>query len=144
MITLLATAIAYLWTDADLRLEIDGQIASKHRFGGEGWATPSKALTIQYATGATPDINAGMERARIEARCWGPSQEEAEQVYGRLIRLTDTLGCRVSVPLDSGETALLYYLVPDDSPQFDRDPDIGVDFLRVFLTAACHRESVAA
>jgi hypothetical protein len=144
VITLLATVIAHLWTDADLRTEIDGQIASKHRFGGEGWDTPSKALTIQYITGATPDVDAGMERARLEARCWGPSQEAAEQVYGRLVRITDALECRVSVPLDSGETALLYYLVPDDSPQFDRDPDIGVDFVRVFLTAACHRTPVAA
>lgn len=144
MITLLATVIAYLWTDADLRLEIGDQIASKHRFGGEGWATPSKALTIQYTTGAIPDVDAGMERSRLEVRCWGPSQEDAERVYARLMRITDALVARVSVPLDTGETALLYYLVPDDSPQFDRDPDIEVDFLRVFLGAACHRESIAA
>ena len=144
MITLLATVIAYLSTDADLRLEVDGRLASKHRFSGEGWEAPSKALTVQYTTGAIPDIDAGMERSRLEARCWGPSQEEAERVYARLVRITDALTHRVSVPLDSGETALLYCLVPDDSPQFDRDPDISVDFIRVFLTAACHRDPVAA
>lgn len=144
MITLLATVIAFLSTDADLRLEVDDQIASRHRFGGEGWQTPSKALTIQYTTGAIPDVDAGIERSRLEARCWGPSQEDAERIYARLVRITDALVARVSVPLDSGETALLYYLVPDDSPQFDRDPDIGVDFLRVFLGAACHRDPIAA
>jgi hypothetical protein len=144
MITLLATVVAYLSTDADLMLEIGDQIASKHRFSGEGWETPSKALTIQYTTGAIPDIDASMERSRLEVRCWGPSQEDAERVYARLMRITDALVARVMVPLDSGETALLYYLVPDDSSQFDRDPNIEVDFLRVFLTAACHRDSVTA
>lgn len=142
MITLLATVIAYLATDADLLLEIDNRLASKHRFGGEGWETPSSALTVQYTTGAIPDVDAGVERARLEVRCWGRSQEEAERVYARLMRITDALEHRVAVPLDSGEAALLYYLVPDDSPQFDRDPDIGVDFVRVFVAAACHRTPI--
>ncbi len=143
MIDCLAAFIAYLGTDADLNTQTAGRIAVKHKFGmveTGGWPTPSKALQLTYDGGGTPDVRAGMERARLEARCYGGSQAEANQVYARLMAICETFQ-RVTVSTGEG-LALLYYLVPDTSGQHDRDLDVSVDMVRVFLKAAAHHESV--
>ena len=143
MIDCLAAFIAFLGTDADLNTQTNGRIAAKHKFGMAEdalWPTPSKALQLTYDGGGTPDAYAGMERARLEARCYGGSQAEANQVYHRLLAICEGFQ-RVEVSTGEGR-ALLYYLVPDTTGQHDRDPDVQVDMVRVFLKAAAHHESV--
>jgi hypothetical protein len=145
MIDCLAAFIAFLGADADLNTQTAGRIAAKHKFGmveAGGWPTPSKALQLTYDGGGTPDVNAGMERARLEARCYGGSQAEANQVYARLMAICEAFQ-RATVSTGDG-TALLYYFVPDTSGQHDREPlgDLGVDMVRVFVKAAAHHESV--
>ena len=139
----LVAFIAYLGSDSDLNVLTAGRIAAKHKFGmveAGGWPTPSKALQLSYDGGGTPDVNAGMERARLEARCYGPSQAEANQVYGRLLAQCETFQ-RTTVMTGDG-LALLYYLVPDTTGQYDRELDVNVDMVRVFLKAAAHHEPV--
>ena len=149
MIDCPAASIAYLGPDVGLNAVIAGRGAAKHKFAlveqsvnGQGatWPTPSKALQLTYDGGGTPDAYAGMERARLEARCYGASQAEANQVYHQLLATCEAFQ-RCEVETSEG-TALLYYLVPDTSGQHDRDPDVSVDMVRVFLKAAAHHESV--
>lgn len=145
MIDCLSAFITWLGSDADLNTQTAGRIAAKHKFGmveSGGWPTPAKALQLTYDGGGTPDVRAGMERARLEARCYGASQVEASAVYNRLIALCETFQ-RCTVSTGDG-LALLYYLVPDTSGGHDREPlgESGIDMVRVFLQAAAHHESV--
>ena len=148
MIDLLATAIAYLVNDADLMTHIQGRIAERHKFamGNDasetliGWPTPSAALTLAYDGGGVPDTDAGMERGRLDARCYGTSPEEAGQVYARLIRICRDF-VRTTVSTDQG-VALFYQIYPDSSARSDQDPDTHVDFVQVFLRASCAQDSV--
>jgi hypothetical protein len=143
VIDCLSAFIAFLSSDADLNTQTAGRIAAKHKFGmveAGGWPTPSKALQLTYDGGGTPDTYAGMERSRLEARCYGASQAEANQVYNRLLAICETFQ-RTTVSTGDG-LALLYYLVPDTTGQHDRDIDVSVDMVRVFVKAAAHHESV--
>lgn len=139
----LQTAINYLSLDADLNTLTAGRLASKHKFGiaTGGWPTPSKALTLAYDPGATPDIDAGTERARLRARCWGESPEEAGKVYNLLMDICQDFTVRKEVQT-SGGRALLYQLYPASGPRSDRDPDVSVDFVEVFLQTAVHRDPI--
>ncbi len=147
MIDLLETVITYLSADADLRLLVGDRIAPKHQFaipdlpGQTGaWPTPSKALTLSYDPGATPDVYAGWERGRLDVKCYGESPQEAGKVYRRLIDMQDAF-LRTTVQTGQGK-ALLYYLVQDTSAQADRDPDVRIDLVRVMFKAATHHEAV--
>lgn len=145
-VDLLEVVIAYLAGDADLNTEIAGRIASKHKFGldpddnEDAWKLPSKALTVSYATGGTPDLYGGQQRSRLEARCYGNSQEQANEVYGALVARVEATE-RTPVATISGR-GLLYWLVFDDSPENLKDPDLNIDLTRVFLRAACHRNPI--
>lgn len=144
MISLLVTVIAHLANDADLRLLVGDRIASKHRFSlaqNEGWPTPSAALQLQLTPGARPDQYAGVERGRLECRCYGASQAAAEQVYLRLAAICQSF-TRQPVTIPSGEAALLYWIVTDSTPSFDRDPETHVDYVRVYLSASVHTTPV--
>lgn len=152
MVDTLATIIAYLRRDADLRTLVSDRIAVKHKFAMglqgagtlRGWPTPSKAITLIYDPGALPDLAAhcAQQRARLEVRCYGESQIEASRVYNDLIRVTRAF-VRTTVPLEHGIQALLYWLYPDTSGQTDYDADVNVDFLRVFLRASTAPEAIA-
>jgi hypothetical protein len=148
VIDLLTAFIVYLGSDADLNTLTSGRIAAKHKFGmGRdvagtqiGWPDGAQALQLSYAGGETPDLSGGMLKARLDTRCYGASQEEAAAVHNRLITIADAFQ-RTVVETGDGK-ALLYWLVLTDSPQFDRDPDIGIDMVRTFLKAACAKETV--
>jgi hypothetical protein len=145
-IDLLEVVLAYLAGNADLNIETAGQVASKHKFGldeaddEDAWTLPSKALTVSYATGGTPDLYGGQQRARLEARCYGGSQEQANEVYAALAEVVEATE-RTPVAISSGN-ALLYWLVFDDSPENQKDPDLNIDVTRVSLRAACHRNPI--
>lgn len=149
MIDPLTAIIAYLGANADLNLLTSGQIAAKHKFGmgtnddgtQKGWETPSQALQLSYAAGGTPDLYAGTSGIRLEVRCYGDGQEEASQVWSRLITICDATP-RTTVETGDGK-ALIYFLVPSDSPQFDRDPDVNVDMIRGFLLTSVAKDAVA-
>jgi hypothetical protein len=149
MIDALAAILAYLGSDADLNLLTSGRIAAKHKFAmGDradttlvGWPTPSQALQLSYAAGERPDLDAGMRKVRLEARCYGESQVEASQVSNRILAICQAFEQR-DVVSTGGGTALIYWLLPDDSPQFDRDPDIGIDMVRLFLRTSVASEAV--
>lgn len=149
MIDPLAAILAYLSQDADLNLLTSGRIAAKHKFAmGDradttliGWPTPSQALQLSYAAGERPDLDAGMLKTRLEARSYGADQVEAAQVNSQLLAICRAFEVRVVVSMGSGR-ALIYWLLPDDSPQFDRDPDINIDVVRLFLRASVASEAV--
>ena len=150
MIDPLAAVIAYLGTDAALGALIDGRIAAKHKFAMgtnddtmlRGWPTspPVQALQLSYAAGGTPDLYAGTSVVRLEARCYGDGQEEASQVWNQLAAICDATP-RVTTETSAGK-ALIYYLVPDDSPQVDRDPDVNIDMIRGFLLTSVAKDAV--
>jgi hypothetical protein len=143
---LLEIVIARLVSDADLNLETEGRVASKHKFGldaaddEEAWPLPSKALTVSYAPGGAVDLYGRQQRSRLEARCYGASQEEANRVYGALAVICDASE-RTVVATDRGN-GLLYWLVLDDSPEHLKDGDLNIDLARVSLRACCHRNFV--
>lgn len=143
---LLEIVIARLSSDADLSLETEGRVASKHKFGldsaddEDAWPLPSKALTIGYVPGGTADLYGGQQRSRLEARCYGASQEEANRVYGTLAAICDASE-RTVVSTDRGN-GLLYWLVMDDSPEYLKDGDLNIDLARVSLRACAHRDFV--
>lgn len=143
---LLEIVIARLADDADLSLETAGRVASKHKFGldaadnEDAWPTPSKALTVGYVPGGAVDLYAGQQRSRLEARCYGASQEEANRVYGALATICDASE-RAVVSTDRGN-GLLYWLVLDDSPEYLKDGDLNIDLARVSLRACAHRDFV--
>lgn len=148
MIDPLAAIITYLSSDVDLGVLIGGRIAAKHKFGMgtnddgtlKGWETPSQALQLSYAGGGSEDTTTA--RARIEARAYGASQEEASAVWRRLVTICDATP-RTTVETGDGK-ALIYYLVPESGgPQPDRDPDVNVDMLRQFLLSSVAKDAVA-
>jgi phytoene dehydrogenase-like protein len=147
MIDPLVTVIAFLGSDADLNTLTGGQIAAKHRFGMEadadgtlrGWPTPSAALVVSYDGGGVPDLYTGTGNARLEVKAYGRSQAEAIQVYARFAAICDAF-LRQPVLLPTGETALMYWLVLDTSPQTDQDPETHVDFIRVFAHTRVHTQ----
>lgn len=146
MIDPLAAIIAYLSSQGDLNTEIDNRLASKHKFSmpesdPDRWENPSKALQVRYAPGAQPDLYTGNGNIRLEALCYGPRQEEAAAVYGELMAICDAFQ-RATAATEAG-TALIYWLLPDSSPEFGYDPDVNMDFVRTYLKTSVARTPVA-
>lgn len=131
---------------ADLNVLVQQRIAAKHKFAmveGGGWPTPSKAIQLFYASGEVPDLDTGIWRARLEARLYGENVEEAAKVYATLVAALDGMNRTVVEVGDPSGKALIYYLVPDDSPQADRDQDANTDFVRTFLITSVAKDAVA-
>lgn len=149
MIDPLAAIISYLGSHADLNTLTAGRIAAKHKFGMganddstlKGWETPSQAVQLSYSAGGTPDLYAGTSGIRLEARCYGASQEEASRVWNQIVAICDATP-RTTTETGDGK-ALIYFLVPSDSPQLDRDPDVNVDMVRGFLLTSVAKDAVA-
>lgn len=147
MIDPLIAIIGYLAAQPDLNL-VNGRIAAKHKFAMgtqadttiRGWPTPSQAMQLSYTTGEPQDLYAAISRVRLDVRCYGGSQVEAAAVYGALTTLCDAF-VRSAAETPDGR-ALIYWIVPDDSPVFDKDPDTGVDFVQVPLRASVARDAV--
>ncbi len=132
----LKAVIAYALADPAGQPLLNGRIASDHHFGDlapDGWPQPSKALTLNY-DGGLPQIYLPKQTPRLEARCYGESKAEAGRVYRWLIGLSRSL-MRVRAVTDDG-AALIYRLLPDSGPSALRDPDLNIDYIMVFLTAA--------
>lgn len=143
MIDPLATVIRHLLNNSNLANQVQGRIAAKHKFGMGGataWPLPSKALTIQPDIGGRPDLYVGWQTPRLEARCYGASQDEAAQVYRLLMDITRGTSRAVAPTADGN--ALLYWLVPDSSPAFVFDQELNIDLAIVFLRAAVAEEAV--
>src|SRR5947207_1477171 len=93
MIDPLAAIIALLAANADLNVLIAGRVAEKHKYALPEtdvlrWPNGSKALTIQYAGGGTPDLDTPRQGVMLDARCYGESEYEAGKVYRALIAAT--------------------------------------------------------
>jgi hypothetical protein len=149
---LLGAFIAFLGSDADLNLLTAGRIAAKHKFAmvektvtGKAPAgrRPRKALQLSYDGGGTPDTTAGMERARLEARCYGPSQVEANQVYNRLMALCESFqrttvatgdgwrSCTIWCPIRPGNTIAILIPMSIWCACFSKPPPITRAFRRL-------------
>lgn len=148
MIDPLVAVIAYLLEHPDLA-SLGGRIAAKHKFamGAQddatmrGWPTPSQALQLSYAPGEPPDLSGAIGRVRLDGRCYGASQADALSVAAALLGICDAFQ---RTPIGTSEgAALIYWIVPDDSPAFDRDPDTTVDFVSIPLRAAVARDAVS-
>ena len=127
--------------NAPMTAIVSGRVASKHRFAATDavarssyvpWPTPAKALTIAFDTGGTPDTYTENQLLRLMASCWGEDQAEAGKVYGALVSITRSSDR--SVVATSNGNALIYWVTMDGTPQFERDPDVQVDVLRVPLS----------
>jgi len=137
--------IALLCQDADLNALVAGQVAEKHKFAlpetdPDRWPNPSKALTVRDLGGGAIDLTGGVQHTRIEARCYGESALEAKQVELRLVRITHTYD-RTVVQTDNGK-AFIYWLLLDDSPSTNYDPDLDIDVATVTLRAAVAEDPV--
>jgi hypothetical protein len=124
-----ATAIAYLRDDATLRELVGDNIASQSRYGMSipGWTLGEAGIAL-VPVGGQPANRIDMIEQRFEARCSGDGPDAALEVSQALLRICRDFarGDRVRVPvsLPTGETALLYWFLHDDSVQADIDPDL--------------------
>lgn len=132
----LEALIAHLLTDGDLREFVSNRIAARHRYGlpvggwGQGGEKGVPGLTITPVPGEEPDLDAGMMRMRGDARSYGATPAIAAKAINRLRQISNDF-TRCVVILPSGEQMLLYWLVPDDSPEHGFDTDIKMDFIRL-------------
>ena len=152
MIDPLATIIADLTADGDLRALTAGRVAGRHAFSmadtpaGErgGWPTPARALTLTYAASGVPADTAtcgGMHMLRLEARCYGADQPDAARVWLALDAYCHAFQRR-PVTLIDGTRALLFYVWPDGGPAANRDPDTRVDYLSLTVLAGVARDAL--
>lgn len=156
MIDPIATVIAYLRNDDDLQALIQDQIARRHRFGGaasgEQWIDGTQGLALTPVAGEPP-IDAGVHAIRLEARGYGDNGPAALDVIERVRAIADGFAngdrVRSNVVLPDGQTALLYWLLPADSPSLETDPDLlntattRMDVARLTLRAAVADLAVA-
>lgn len=121
------TEAAIAWAVAVLP-SLEGRVAVKHKYGAPGWTLGADALTLTPTTGAVQD-DAGTARQRLEARAYGATPQRAAAV---MLALTDAADAWVRGPvaLPSGETALLYWFVPDDAIEHAFDSDLKLDYVR--------------
>lgn len=131
MIEPTAVAIAYLGQDPSIRAVVGDNTAAQHRYGmtssSDGWSQGDSGLVVASISGAEPD-DAGMIRARLELRGYGDDPEIALDVCRAALAICEAHATgdrhRTEVDLTDGQTALLYWLLADDSPQLDQDPDL--------------------
>lgn len=113
---------------------VGGQIAQQHKFALEGssnaWPTPSAsspgaALTIRPEAGGTPERDQPNQQGRVVFYCFGGTPAEAMRLYLEVIQACRAI-TKATVATSTG-TALIFYLVPDGSPQVAQDADTRVD-----------------
>ena len=139
MIDPLTAIVQLLRQDGALMTATNQQIGVKHRFllanTDRAWtvAQGRGALQVFYAAGRLPDLDLDIQSVRLEARCYGISQDEANAVWRRLVEISrDTL--RTVVTGGDGQS-LIYFLAQDSGPEFGIDPDIQIDMIRQFYRA---------
>jgi hypothetical protein len=105
------------------------QIAQQHKFALEGsdgaWPTPSRALTIRPEPGGTPERDQPNQQGRVVLFSFGGTPAEAMRLYLEVIQVCRAI-TKATVTTSTG-TALIFYLVPDGSPQVAQDADTRVD-----------------
>lgn len=146
MIDPLTVVIAHLEDDDDLVGLVAGQIASKHKFAlpqaSRSWAVVpgTGALQIRYAPGGAPNLDSAVQTVRLEARCYGVSEDEAAAVWRALVTVSRATN-RASITTTDG-TGLLYWLVQEGSPQFEIDPDVRINMVLAYMRAQVHEDSL--
>jgi len=135
----LEAVIEYVRRDSDLSALIGERVAGRHKFG-DGWALPSKAMTLRY-DGGPVDLYTERQTLRLEGRFYGERQSEAAKVWGRFNDLTRTAE-RKTVQTSTG-TALIYWVKPTSAPSALYDPDLRMDYLLQFFDVAVHELAVA-
>lgn len=140
MINALTAIMNYLETDADLTLLIADRIAAKHKYGASGgWTKGAKSLVLSQR-GGDPNLYSDVQQLRLDARCYGERQREASRVYNQLIAICRAF-IRTTVSTGDG-LALIYELQPASGPDVQFDPDLELDFIQLFLTAAVSEVAV--
>lgn len=146
MIDPLTVVINHLEADSALATLTNNQIASLHKFAlpqaGRAWSVSAGvgALQVRYAAGGQQDWDSPVQTVRLEARCYGSSEDEAGAVWREMVRVSrETV--RTSVSTTDG-TGLLYWLLLDGSPRFDMDPDVRVHMVVQYLQAQVHEDSL--
>lgn len=146
MIDPLTVVVAHLEAQASLVALVSGQIASRHKFAlpqaGRSWtvAPGMGALQIRYAPGGQVNLDNSVQTVRLEARCYGVSEEEAATVWRSVIGISRAT-IRASVATPDG-TGLLYWLILDGSPEFGIDPDVRINMVLANLRAQIHEDSL--
>jgi hypothetical protein len=153
MIEPTAVAIAYLGQDPTIRELVLDNTAAQHRYGMPegGWSIGDAGLVVFPVSGYEPD-DAGMIRARLELRAYADQPDLALNVLRTALVICEAHAMgertRTEVPLTDGSLALLYWLLADDSPQLDQDPDLQntagqrMDMARVTAKIAVAAEAV--
>ena len=137
MIDPLECVIRWLGQDPALAELVGTRIAARHRYG-DTWTTGQTGLTVRL-DGGTPDLYGAVQRVRLEARCYAPSQHEATEIWRRVAKLCRETA-RESVPTSEG-ASLLYWLHQASGPSLLHDGEIGLDFTLAFLDALVAEES---
>lgn len=116
---------------------VGGQLAAKHKFHYERspWTVSSTqgALQIFYAPGPQPHLDDEIQQVRLEARCYGESQDAAAAVWRQLVNVSrETL--RTVVTTGDGQ-ALIYLFNQDSGPEFAMDAELQIDVVRQYFRA---------
>lgn len=146
MIDPLAVVIAHLEKQTALTDLVGAQIASLHRFAlpkaSRAWqVSPGVgALTVRYAPGGETHLSVSVQTVRMEARCYGVSEDEAAGVWRALVAVCRETH-RESVVTSDG-VGLLYWLVQDGSPDFGFDGDLKLPIVVQGLRGQVHENSL--
>lgn len=146
MIDPLAVVIAHLEGESAITDIVGAQIAARHKFAlpqaGRSWAVSAGvgALVVRYAPGAEVHLAVSVQTVRLEARCYGVSEDEAGALWRALAAVSRETN-RASVATSDG-TGLLYWLLADGSPVFELDPDLRVPAIVQSLRAQVHEDSL--
>ena len=109
---------AFLWTQVDMRHHYGQEHPS---YDGIRWDQASQGLTFT-PSGGSPELFVRVAAVTLEARCYGDTPEEAQEVYRALMEFCRINGQRV-IPVTGGN-ALVYWVRPQGGPRLIMDLDV--------------------
>lgn len=132
MIDPVETVVTFL-RSTTLNATLDGRIVAGRALYGDVWQLGQAALTVR-PSGGDPDAYVPVRVARLEMRCWGPSEQQAYAVYLELASVAARTG-RQGVALTSGDTALLHQMLEASGPSLIWDGEVQAWSVVVFYVA---------
>ena len=109
---------AFLWHQVDMRHHYGQEHDS---YDGPRWEHNSQGLTFT-PSGGSPQLAVRVQAVTLEARCYGDTPQEAQQVYQALMEFCRINGQRV-IPVTGGD-ALVYWVKPLIGPRLIVEPEV--------------------
>ncbi len=126
-------AVVRFLRSTTLETSLSSRIVAGRAPYGSVWTLGQTGLTVR-PSGGDPDAYVPLRVARLELRCWGPTEQQAYAVYLELASVAARTG-RQGVALTSGSIALLHQLLEASGPSLIWDDEVGAWSVVVFYAA---------